>query len=1461
MNMTLTIQRMISLFIGLMVFCATNNAQENELDYCNRQIHQTLKALGNSKKLPRKIDTRESRWNEVSIHDWTSGFFPGILWYDYESNREEQIKKKAEHFTRLLEPLSYKASNHDLGFQIFCSFGHAHRLTGEKYYKEVVLKSAEELSKLYHSKVGTILSWPWKVKESGWPHNTIIDNMMNLELLFWASKNGGGKKYYDIALSHAKVTKDNHFRKDGSCYHVAVYDTISGNFIKGVTHQGHSDGSMWARGQAWAIYGYTMVYRETRDKEFLRFAEKVADVYIQRLPADLIPYWDFDAPDIPRAPKDASAAAVTAAALLELSTLEDDKVRAGKYSDIAKEMLRKLSSEHYQSRKQNPSFLLHSTGHYPEGDEIDASIIYADYYYMEALMRWKKIEQKQPLSVEHRFIHPGILHTKESLERMKSYVNRKVSPAYQSYQLLLADPCASSNYRMQGPFEVIARLGVNSHTKRPSEDDHKAAYLNALMWTITGEEAHARKTIEILNAYSATLKLIGPNDNDDPLCASLQGSMLVNAAELIKHTYHKATKKEKENWEKMFRTVFIPVLDTFFKTKAYTNGNWGAAATKAWMALGIYLEDEALYDQAVEFYYKGRDNGTIGNYIGENGQCQESGRDQGHVMFGLGNFAEACEIGYNQGDEKMYAALDNRLLMGYEYTAKYNLGESVPFTTWKDVTGRYGNWAVISSDERGEFRPMFEIVYNHYVTRKGLQMPYTQRVISEVSVEGGPKWCDGVGYGTLLFRTSEAESDYAEYVNPFIGNAENGHTFPGACTPFGFIQASPETGNDSWKYCSGFTMEDDSIIGFAQTHLNGTGCPDLGDILLLPFSGEVADRRYKSKFDKKSQKASPGSYAVHLTDFDVDVELTATQRTAFHRYTYLSEAPARLLLDLQNGIVWDQEWLRKHVLHADMDMPDSYTITGHQIVENWVKRQYFYVISFDKPYTVRDTLPAFPNEKAKRLILDFDLAKGEVLQVKIALSTVDVNGAFAALEKENPGWDFEKIKRKACNQWNELLSRVKVRGTDEQKMNFYTSLYHLFIQPNDLADVDGRYRGVDDNVCKSPNGSYYSTLSLWDTYRVAHPLYTILCPERVNGMIQSMLSHYKVCGYLPIWALWGKEAHCMIGNHAIPVIVDAYLKGFRGFDVNEAYAAIRGSSTVSHKHSDWETYDRYGYYPFDLVSKESVSRTLESSYDDYCVAQMAKSMGKTEDYAYFSNRASYYKNLLDPSTTLMRGKDSAGKWRTPFHSFMLSHAATAGGDYTEGNAWQYSWHVQHDVEGLIELMGGKDRFANKLDSLFFLESSEKNTGFVSDVTGLIGQYAHGNEPSHHVAYLYNYADQRHKTQQLIREIFDKFYLPKPDGLCGNDDCGQMSAWYIFSAMGFYPVNPAGGEYVLGAPQMEEVTISLPHDKLFTVQALGLSKKNKYVQSVTLNDKPVTDFRINHSDIMKGGKLVFVMTDQ
>ncbi|HMR83463.1 MAG TPA: GH92 family glycosyl hydrolase [Niabella sp.] len=707
------------------------------------------------------------------------------------------------------------------------------------------------------------------------------------------------------------------------------------------------------------------------------------------------------------------------------------------------------------------------------------------------------------------------------------------------------------------------------------------------------------------------------------------------------------------------------------------------------------------------------------------------------------------------------------------------------------------------------------------------------------------------------FLYGQKITDRSTYVNPFIGTAYHGHTFPGACAPFGMIQAGPETGNASWRYCSGYNYEDDYVTGFSQTRLNGTGVPELGDILLLPFSEEIKDGLYRGKMDKVTEKASPGYYAVSLPGLGVGVEITATERVAYHKYTFKIGGTARLLVDLQSGLVHSPDAMRRNVLHSETNMPDHKTITGHNEVNEWVRRHFFYVISFDRPYVVEKILAVQPEEKAQKMVLKFDGIKpGESVQVKIAISTVDIEGAKESLKKEAPGWNFDQVRFAARNKWNKIFAKADVDGSNDQKTNFYTAMYHLFMQPSNIADTDGRYRGPDDKIHKADNGAYYSTLSLWDTYRAAHPLYTLLMPEKVNDFVQTMIRHHKVAGFLPVWTLWGKDNYCMIGNHAIPVIADAYLKGFKGFDAEKAYEAIKQTATVSHFNSDWETYDRFGYYPFDIVERESVSRTLESAYDDYCIAQMARKMGKKEDEIFFTRRGNYYKNLLDPETKLMRGRDSRGNWRTPFDKFALSHFIAFGGDYTEGNAWQYTWHVQQDIPGLIKLMGGKKDFAAKLDTLFSLTSpAEPN---VPDVTGLIGQYAHGNEPSHHVSYLYNYVDKSYRTQELIREITDRFYLPKPDGLCGNDDCGQMSAWYIFSAMGFYPVDPVSGEYILGAPQIKSITLHLPDKKQFKIKASNLSKENKYVKSVAVNNKPITGFSITHNKVMQGGVLEFVM---
>ena len=582
----------------------------------------------------------------------------------------------------------------------------------------------------------------------------------------------------------------------------------------------------------------------------------------------------------------------------------------------------------------------------------------------------------------------------------------------------------------------------------------------------------------------------------------------------------------------------------------------------------------------------------------------------------------------------------------------------------------------------------------------------------------------------------------------------------------------------------GLHVSRQKIWGFSQTHLNGTGCSDLGDVQLQPFTGAIEREDYHSAYDKATQKAKPGYYAVTLTDFGVDVELTASPRVAFHRYTYKNPNPARLLVDLQYGIVGGKDALKHHILASDVNLEDKTTITGH-------------------------------------------------------------NHARASAQAA----------------WNGLLSRAEVEGTQDQKENFYTSMYHLFIQPNNIADVDGQYRGADDKVLTAPGKAYYSTLSLWDTFRAAHPLYTILLPERVDDFCNTIVAHQKAQGYMPIWTLWGKENHCMIANHSIPVVVDAYLKGFRGFDAEAAFAGIKTSLTVKHQKSDWDIYNKYGYLPFDLIKGESVSRVLEYCYDDYCAAQFATALGKTDDAAYFAKRAANYKNVFDPETKFLRGRDTKGNWRTPFNPLALGHNEDTANDYTEGNAWQYTWHVMQDADGLIQLMGGKDAFVKKLAALYKLPSKVEGSGFVLDVSGLIGQYAHGNEPSHHVAYFFALAGCPWRTQELVREICETEYKNFPDGLCGNDDCGQMSAWYIFSALGFYPFNPCNDGYVFGAPQIPKVTLNLPRGKTFTVEAKNLSKENKYVQSITLNGQPYDKLKIAHTDIMNGGALAFQMGPQ
>lgn len=703
-------------------------------------------------------------------------------------------------------------------------------------------------------------------------------------------------------------------------------------------------------------------------------------------------------------------------------------------------------------------------------------------------------------------------------------------------------------------------------------------------------------------------------------------------------------------------------------------------------------------------------------------------------------------------------------------------------------------------------------------------------------------------------------SDFTQYVNPFIGTAATGHTFPGATYPFGLIQASPQTGNFSWDYCGGYVYTDTIIQGFSQTRLNGTGVPDLGDILIQPFSGIAHDDSMNSRYSKGSEKASPGYYAVKLTDNEVEVEVTASPHVAFYKFQFANNMVSNLLIDFQSGQDISTKNLYSRVLNSGIHFEDSQTISGYIHCRRWVERKYFFVIHFDHPIVEKKELEKRDkNEKAPRYILTFGDSGKEELNMKIALSSTSVDGAKKNLIAEIPDWDFLRVRQMAVNEWNRHLSRLRINGTDDQKTSFYTSLYHLFIQPNNIADVDGKYVGPNGKITQATNGKFYSTLSQWDTFRAAFPLYTILSPEFVPDLISSMLDFSRQQGHLPVWALWGKENYCMIGNHSVPMIVEAYLKGFKGFSEQDAYNEVKKSLTTNNRKSDWDIYDKYGYYPFDLVEVESVSKTLESSYDDYAAALMAKEMGKIDDYGFFIKRSGYFENMFDKDTKCMRGKDSKGNWRTPFNPVILAHGANHGGDYTEGNALQYTWHVLQDISKLISLMGGKQSAEECLDSLFYTTIRSSNT--VLDVTGLIGQYAHGNEPSHHIAYIYSYLDKPHKTQELIRKICSDFYKNKPDGLIGNDDCGQMSAWYIFSTLGFYPVNPVSGEFIFGAPQFSFAQIAVGENKIFTVRAKNLSDENIYVDRIELNGETYNKKHIDYKCIMAGGELTFYMTDK
>ncbi|MCX5753883.1 MAG: GH92 family glycosyl hydrolase [Candidatus Krumholzibacteria bacterium] len=703
----------------------------------------------------------------------------------------------------------------------------------------------------------------------------------------------------------------------------------------------------------------------------------------------------------------------------------------------------------------------------------------------------------------------------------------------------------------------------------------------------------------------------------------------------------------------------------------------------------------------------------------------------------------------------------------------------------------------------------------------------------------------------------EKKPAYTSFVDPFIGTAGHGHTYPGATVPFGGVQLSPDTRLKGWDGCSGYHYSDSVVYGFSHTHLSGAGASDYGDILLMPTVGAVqlvrGDERnpetgYCSRFGHKGEEAAPGYYRVKLDEGGVVVELTATKRAGFHRYIFPKSGDANVIIDLAH---------RDEVIESHAEIAGNNEIVGFRRSRHWADDQYVYfAATFSKPFGVAgvaidDTVLAGADEASGtnvKAFASFRTAANEAILVKVGISGVDIEGARRNRDAEIPGWDFEKVRIDAGAAWNAALGKIDVRGgTQAQRTTFYTALYHAMLAPNLFMDVDGRYRGRDLQIHKAKDFTNYTVFSLWDTYRAEHPLFTIVEPERTVDFIKTFLAQYEQGGLLPVWELAGNETNCMIGYHAVPVIVDAYVKGIRGFDAAKAFEAMKHSAEIDFRGLAF--YRELGYIPSDKEG-ESVSKTLEYAYDDWCIAQMAKVLGAGGDYAAYIRRAQSYKNLFDPSTGFMRAKVN-GAWWTPFDPAEINF------NYTEANAWQYSFYVPQDVRGLIGLMGGDERFAAKLDSLF--STSPKTSGLdLPDVSGLIGQYAHGNEPSHHMAYLYSFAGRPWKTQERARSIMDGLYHAGRDGLCGNEDCGQMSAWYVLSALGFYPVTPGSDVYVIGTPLFREASIDVGGGKRFVVRAKGVSRRNFYVQSAALDGKPYAKPYLRHGDVAAGGELAFVM---
>ena len=1088
-----------------------------------------------------------------------------------------------------------------------------------------------------------------------------------------------------------------------------------------------------------------------------------------------------------------------------------------------------------------------------------------------------------------KFVHPGILHTTKSIERMRAQIADKEYPAYGSFELLKSHHCSQADYQPFGPFEIISRDGEFRHTKSKMEQDFSAVYQNALMWVLTGEKTHAEKSLELLLGYAGTLKRI-PETNDAPLLVGLEGLKIIYATEILRHTYKKMTVVQFNEISRMIREVFLPVMENFYHRKPYTNGNWGPIVTKAYMAAAILWDNEEMYNKAVDFYLHANDNGTIAHYIsGDTGQIQESGRDQGHSMLGIGALATVCEIAWQQGDD-LYSALDNRLMKGFEYVAKYNLGYNVPFAVWKDVTGKYSNWTEISNKGRGRYMPIFEMTYNHFVIRKGMQMPYTEQVLRQIRPEGYDR--DQPAFGSLLFNEAGTKKNYVDLVNPFVdSHRSRWFFFSSACRPFGMVSLSPDTDTEhSWG--SGYLYDSKQIRCFSHVHnwqMSGVAVmPTVGE-----FKGHLGMNAYQSAFTHDGEIAKPGYHKVKLTDYDITAELTSTMRVGFHCYTIPKSDASYILFDtgafLAHGpTAYSEVWKVSDKEIAGWEMMER---TGRRPKDTPV---YFYaqlskpmdkVVSWREGRIESNSNPERISGKNAGMAVRFKTEKDEKVMLKVAISYVSVEQARKNMLTELSGWDFEQVKQSSFSEWNDWLGRIEVEGgSREQQIKLYTDLWHALLGRHVVSDADGHYMDMTSDFPRirqiplgedgKPLYNHHNFDAWWGSHWSLNILWSMAYPEVMDNFCNTMIDMYQNGGLIPRGPSGGNYTYVMIGDPAVSFFASAYNKGIRNYDAELAYEGLRKYAFVGgiRDHAGYEHsktaysggmkyYEEWGYVPDGRKDVEGMhttgaSMTLEYAYQDWCLAQMAKTMGKLQDYEFFMKRSKNYRNLWNPESGYMQPRGEDGNWLPYFDPLEL----TEKGGFCESNSAIYSHYVPHDMAGLIELYGGADQYVKRLNANF--EKSESYGFFRSNKTKEGNWTDYGNQPGTGMAQLFSYAGAPWLTQKWVRKVKAAYCDVTPyGGYRDDEDQGQMGALGVLMAIGLFEVDGGCAEkpfYEITSPLFDKVTIHLDNryysGKTFQIITKGNSTDNMYIQNASLNGKKWNKCWFYHEDFIKGGTL-------